>query len=37
MKQETLLGAQYGGISIWEISQDAPSPHSLLAVIQGNL
>jgi hypothetical protein len=37
MKQETLLGAQYGGISIWELSQDAPPPHSLLAVIQGNL
>jgi len=37
MAQETQLGAQYGGISIWELSQDAQPPHSLLNVIQGNL
>jgi chitinase len=37
MAQETLLGKQYGGIMIWELSQDAPSPHSLLGVIQQNL
>lgn len=37
MAKETQLGAQYGGISIWELSQDAPPPHSLLNVIQGNL
>jgi chitinase len=36
MAQETLLGKQYGGIMIWELSQDAPSPHSLLSVIQQN-
>jgi hypothetical protein len=37
MAQETQLGIQYGGISIWELSQDAPPPHSLLNVIQDNL
>jgi chitinase len=37
MAQETLLGKQYGGIMIWELSQDAPPPHSLLNVIQQNL
>jgi hypothetical protein len=36
MAQETQLGVQYGGISIWELSQDAQPPHSLLNVIQGN-
>jgi len=37
MAQETQLGIQYGGISIWELSQDAAPPHSLLNVIQNNL
>ena len=37
MAKETQLGAQYGGISIWELSQDAQPPHSLLNVIQSNL
>jgi hypothetical protein len=37
MAEETQLGAQYGGISIWELAQDAQPPHSLLAVIQNNL
>jgi GH18 family chitinase len=37
MKQETLLGKQYGGIMIWEMMGDAPAPHSLLAIIQNNL
>jgi chitinase len=37
MAQETLLGKQYGGIAIWELSQDAPSPHSLLSVIQQSM
>jgi hypothetical protein len=37
MAQETQLGAQYGGISIWELAQDAQPPHSLLNVIQNNL
>jgi chitinase len=37
MKQETLLGRQYGGIMIWEIMGDAPAPHSLLSVVLNNL
>ncbi|HXB97373.1 MAG TPA: malectin domain-containing carbohydrate-binding protein [bacterium] len=37
MAQETLLGVQYGGVMIWELSQDAPPPNSLLNVIQNNL
>jgi GH18 family chitinase len=37
MAQETLLGKQNGGVMIWELSQDAQPPHSLLNVIQKNL
>lgn len=37
MAEETKLGAEYGGIMIWELTQDAPAPHSLLSVIQSNL
>ena len=37
MAQETQLGARYGGIMIWELTQDAGGPHSLLSVIQKNL
>lgn len=37
MAEETKLGAQYGGIMIWELTQDAPGKHSLLNVIQTNL
>ena len=38
MKQEVLLGRQYGGIMIWELTGDDPgAPHSLLKVIQDNL
>jgi hypothetical protein len=37
MALETQLGIQYGGISIWELSQDAQPPHSLLNVIQNNM
>lgn len=37
MAEETKLGAQYGGIMIWELTQDAPAPHSLLNIIQTNL
>lgn len=34
----TQLGAQYGGVMIWELTQDDPaSPHSLLKAIQRNL
>jgi GH18 family chitinase len=37
MAQETQLGSQYGGIMIWEMTGDAPSPHSLLNVIKQNI
>ncbi len=37
MADETKLGAQYGGIMIWELTQDASGTHSLLNVIQTNL
>jgi GH18 family chitinase len=37
MAQETSLGRTYGGVMIWELSQDAPAPHSLLTIIQNNL
>lgn len=37
MAKETQLGKEYGGIMIWELSQDASPPHSLLNVIQDNL
>lgn len=37
MAQETKLGARYGGVMIWELTQDAGGPHSLLSVIQKNL
>jgi chitinase len=37
MAQETQLGKQYGGIMIWELTGDAPPPHSLLNIIQNNL
>jgi len=37
MVTETMLGKQYGGIMIWELTGDAPPPHSLLNVIQTHL
>jgi len=37
MAEETLLGAQYGGIMIFPLETDAPAPHSLLKIIQNNL
>jgi hypothetical protein len=37
MAQETQLGGRYGGIMIWELTQDALGLHSLLSVIQKNL
>jgi GH18 family chitinase len=37
MANETQLGKQYGGIMVWELTGDAPAPHSLLAVINNNL
>ncbi|WP_263358055.1 glycosyl hydrolase family 18 protein [Acidicapsa ligni] len=33
MARETELGKQYGGVMIWELSQDAPAPSSLMQVI----
>jgi chitinase len=37
MAKETLLGKQYGGVMIWELTGDAPPPHSLLNIVQNNL
>jgi chitinase len=37
MAQETQLGVTYGGVMIWELSQDAAPPNSLLAIIRNNL
>jgi len=37
MATQTLLGKQYGGVMVWELSLDAPAPHSLLAIIKQNL
>ena len=37
MAKETQLGAKFGGIMLWELSQDAAPPHSLLDVIRKNL
>ena len=37
MAQEIQLANQYGGVMIWELTGDAPAPHSLLAVIQNNM
>jgi GH18 family chitinase len=37
MATETKLGARYGGIMIWELTQDATAPHSLLDVVRKNL
>lgn len=36
MAQETQLGKKYGGIMFWDLTDDAPAPHSLLAVIETN-
>jgi chitinase len=37
MAQETQLARQYGGIMIWQMAGDAPSPHSLLKIIEQNI
>lgn len=37
MAKETKLGREYGGVMVWELSQDAPAPHSLLRIIDNNL
>jgi GH18 family chitinase len=36
MAQETQLGKKYGGIMFWDLTDDAPAPHSLLEVIETN-
>lgn len=36
MAQETKLGKKYGGIMFWDLTDDAPAPHSLLEVIETN-
>jgi chitinase len=37
MARETRLGREYGGVMVWELSQDAAAPHSLLHIIDENL
>jgi GH18 family chitinase len=37
MAEETRLGMKYGGVMVWELSQDVSGAHSLLAVIRRNL
>jgi chitinase len=37
MADETKLATRYGGVMAWELTQDAPAPHSLLAIIRKNL
>ena len=37
MASETQLGVKYGGVMVWELTQDAPAPHSLLDIIRKNL
>ncbi len=37
MKQKSLLGRRYGGIMIWELSNDTDDERSLLRVIKKNL
>jgi len=37
MAQETQLGVQNGGVMIWDLSQDAPAPNSMLSIIQNNI
>ncbi len=32
--KEVELGKQFGGVMVWELTGDAPAPHSLLQVIQ---
>jgi hypothetical protein len=36
MARETELGKEYGGIMIWELSQDVSGPYSLYKVIEGH-
>lgn len=36
MVEETQLGKKYGGIMFWDLTDDAPAPHSLLNLIEAN-
>ncbi|HEX3661928.1 MAG TPA: glycosyl hydrolase family 18 protein [Acidobacteriaceae bacterium] len=36
MVVETQLGKKYGGIMFWDLTDDAPAPHSLLTLIEAN-
>lgn len=36
MAEETQLGKKYGGIMFWDLTDDAPAPHSLLNIIEAN-
>ncbi|HEY1810342.1 MAG TPA: glycosyl hydrolase family 18 protein [Acidobacteriaceae bacterium] len=36
MVEETQLGKKYGGIMFWDLTDDAPAPHSLLTLIEAN-
>ncbi len=36
MAAETQLGKKYGGIMFWDLTDDAPAPHSLLNTIETN-
>jgi GH18 family chitinase len=37
MATETQMGRRYGGVMVWELTQDAVAPHSLMDVIRKNL
>jgi chitinase len=36
MARETQLGKRYGGVMLWDLTDDAPAPHSLMQVIEQN-
>ena len=36
MALETQLGKRYGGVMLWDLTSDAPAPHSLMKIIEQN-
>ena len=36
MARETELGKRYGGIMLWDLTDDAPAPHALMQIIERN-
>jgi chitinase len=34
MARETQLGKRYGGIMLWDLTDDAPAPHALMQIIE---